>query len=103
MLKNMKIRTSLLMGFGVTLLVSLILIAATLLMMNSQSDKLIGVIDTDIKACDLLPALHRLLILGQAVISQGIDLFQLGNILVQAAQGRLDGGLHLGPVRAVGL
>ena len=54
MLKNMKIRTSLLMGFGVTLLVSLILIAATLLMMNSQSDKLIGVIDTDIKACDLI-------------------------------------------------
>ena len=42
MLKNMKIRTSLLMGFGVTLLVSLILIAATLLMMNSQSDKQIG-------------------------------------------------------------
>ena len=54
MLKNMKIRTSLLMGFGVTLLVSLILIAATLLMMNSQSDKLVGVIDTDVKACDLI-------------------------------------------------
>ena len=54
MLKNMKIKTSLLLGFGVTILVSLILIAATLLMMNKQSDNLSNVIHTEIKACDLI-------------------------------------------------
>ncbi len=54
MLKNMKIRTSLLLGFGITLLVSIIIIAATLLMMNSQSREIIGVINTEIEACDLI-------------------------------------------------
>ena len=54
MLKNMKIKTSLLMGFGITLLVSVILIGATLLMMNQQSDQLSDVIRTEVKACDLI-------------------------------------------------
>ena len=39
MLKNMKIRTSLLLGFGITLLVSIIIIASTLFLMNQQSGK----------------------------------------------------------------
>lgn len=54
MLKNMKVRTSLLLGFGTTLLVSIILIIATLSMMNAQSEKLAAVIETEIEAVDLI-------------------------------------------------
>ena len=54
MLKNMKIKTSLLMGFGITLLISVLIIISTLLMMNSQSRQMTDVINTEIKACDLI-------------------------------------------------
>ena len=56
MLKNMKIRTSLLLGFGITLLVSIIIIASTLFLMNQQSGKMVEVINTDVEACDLIKA-----------------------------------------------
>ena len=36
MLKNMKIRSSLLLGFGITILISIIIISATLILMNTQ-------------------------------------------------------------------
>ena len=54
MLKNMKIKTSLLMGFGITILISVLIIISTLLMMNSQSRQMTDVINTEIKACDLI-------------------------------------------------
>ena len=56
MLKNMKIRTSLLLGFGITLLVSIIIIASTLFLMNQQSGKMVEVINNDVEACDLIKA-----------------------------------------------
>ncbi len=54
MLKNTKIKTSLLMGFGITILISVLIIISTLLMMNSQSRQMTDVINTEIKACDLI-------------------------------------------------
>ena len=58
MLKNMKIRTSLLLGFGITLLVSIIIIASTLFLMNQQSGKMVEVINTDVEACDQIGRAH---------------------------------------------
>ena len=54
MLKNTKIKTSLLMGFGITILISVLIIISTLLMMNSQSRQMTDGINTEIKACDLI-------------------------------------------------
>jgi len=54
MLKNMKIKTSLLLGFGFTIVVSVIIVACTLLMMNSQRSTFTSVIDNEIEAVETI-------------------------------------------------
>lgn len=54
MLKNMKIKTSLLIGFGVTILVFVLAIIACLVLMNSQTNAFDELIDTDVYAVELI-------------------------------------------------
>ena len=54
MLKNMKIRSSLLLGFGITILISIIIISATLILMNTQRATYSRIIDSEIEACTVI-------------------------------------------------
>ena len=54
MLKNMKVKVSLIMGWAVTLLVSLVIIIATLVIMNKQTSTYQKIIDKDIQAGTLI-------------------------------------------------
>ena len=54
MLKNMKVKMSLIMGFSVTVLVSIIIVVVSLVIMNIQSSSYQGIIDTEVRASDLV-------------------------------------------------
>ncbi|NBK79390.1 methyl-accepting chemotaxis protein [bacterium D16-76] len=54
MLKNMKVKVSLIMGWAVTLLVSLVIIIATLVIMNKQTSTYQKIINKDIQAGTLI-------------------------------------------------
>ncbi len=54
MLKNMKVKMSLIMGFGVTVLVSVIIVIVSLVIMNVQSSSYQGIIDTEVRASALV-------------------------------------------------
>lgn len=54
MLKNMKIKMSLIMGFATTVLVSIIIVVATLVIMNMQSASYQSIINTNIRASTLV-------------------------------------------------
>ena len=54
MLKNMKIRSSLLLGFGITILISIIIISATLILMNTQRATYSRIINSEIEACTVI-------------------------------------------------
>ena len=49
MLKNMKIKMSLIMGFSVTILVSLAIVITSLVVMNIQSASYQKIIDTNVR------------------------------------------------------
>ena len=54
MLKNMKIKMSLIMGFATTIVVSVAIIVATLVIMNIQSSSYQRIIDTNVRASALV-------------------------------------------------
>ena len=54
MLKNMKVKASLILGWGVTLLVSVVIIVATLIIMNQQTGTYQEIIDSNIRASSLI-------------------------------------------------
>lgn len=54
MLKNLKIKTSLLLGFGVTVLVFLVAIIACLVLMSSQTKAFDSLVHSDVEAVDLI-------------------------------------------------
>ncbi len=54
MLKNMKIKMSLILGFSTTVVVSVLIIVASLIIMNVQSSSYQDIIDTDIRASTLV-------------------------------------------------
>ena len=54
MLKNMKIKTSLILGFGITILVSLALIVVTLVLMNVQEQNYEAIIDRQVRSNDII-------------------------------------------------
>ncbi len=54
MLKNMKVKASLIMGWAVTLLVAVAIIVATLVIMNQQTGTYQEIIDTNIRASSLI-------------------------------------------------
>ncbi len=54
MLKNMKVKASLIMGFGITTAVSLVIIVSTLLMLSVQSSAYQKIIDSNIRANQLI-------------------------------------------------
>ncbi|NCE65517.1 methyl-accepting chemotaxis protein [Pseudoflavonifractor sp. 524-17] len=54
MLKNMKLRTSLIFGFGSTLLISLVIVICTLFMLNSQSSNYQRIINGEVRATQLI-------------------------------------------------
>ena len=54
MLKNMKIKMSLIMGFSVTILVSLAIVITSLVVMNIQSASYQKIIDTNVRASALV-------------------------------------------------
>lgn len=54
MLKNMKVKTSLLVGFGISILLSAVLIVLTLFMMNAQSSAYQDILDRNVKANSLI-------------------------------------------------
>ncbi len=54
MLKNMKVKMSLIMGFSVTVLVSIIIVVVSLVIMNIQSSSYQGIIDTEVRASALV-------------------------------------------------
>ena len=78
MLKNMKVKVSLIMGWAVTLLVSLVIIIATLVIMNKQTSTYQKIIDKDIlllsnKMRSLTPSQLRIV---ENIIDECIRLFQ---------------------------
>ena len=54
MLKNMKIKMSLILGFSVTVVVSVAIVVATLVIMNIQSSSYQRIIDTNVRASTLV-------------------------------------------------
>ncbi|MCI8539623.1 MAG: methyl-accepting chemotaxis protein [Oscillospiraceae bacterium] len=54
MIKNMKVRKSLILGFGVTIVISAVIIIASLLMMSSQKSAYTDIINRHIKASQLI-------------------------------------------------
>ena len=54
MLKNMKIKMSLILGFSVTILVSIAIVVTSLIVMNAQTTSYERIINTDIKASSLV-------------------------------------------------
>lgn len=54
MLKNMKIKASLLLGFGVTILISVIIIVTTLIMMGSQKAEYDRILSQEVRANELV-------------------------------------------------
>lgn len=58
MLKNMKIKTSLILGFGITILVSLALIVVTLVMMNVQEQNFGAIIDRQVRSNEIVTTIR---------------------------------------------
>ncbi|MCI8847874.1 MAG: methyl-accepting chemotaxis protein [Oscillibacter sp.] len=54
MLKNMKLRNALIMGFGTNIVISVVIIFACLLMLNTQSNNYQKIIDEDVRAAQLI-------------------------------------------------
>ena len=54
MIKNMKIRKSLILGYGVTIVVSVIIIIASIILMTTQKGAYGNIIDKNIKATELI-------------------------------------------------
>lgn len=54
MIKNMKIRKSLILGYGITILISVIIIVAALFMMNSQKNAYTDIINEHVRAKQLI-------------------------------------------------
>lgn len=54
MLKNMKVKMSLIMGFGVTVLVSVLIVIISLVIMNVQSSSYQGIINTEVRGSALV-------------------------------------------------
>ena len=54
MIKNMKIRKSLILGYGVTIVVSVIIIIASIILMTTQKNAYGKLIDKNIKATELI-------------------------------------------------
>ncbi len=54
MLKNMKVKMSLIMGFGIAILVSVIIVVASLVIMSTQAQSYQDIIDTDIHSSTLV-------------------------------------------------
>lgn len=54
MLKNMKVKASLILGWAITLLVAVVIIVATLIIMNQQTGTYQNIIDTNVRASSLI-------------------------------------------------
>lgn len=58
MLKNMKIKKSLILGFGITIVVSLLIIISTLVLLFKQGNAYTSVINTEIRANELIRSIR---------------------------------------------
>ena len=58
MLKNMKIKKSLILGFGITIVVSLLIIISTLVLLFKQGNAYTSVIDTEMRANELITSIR---------------------------------------------
>lgn len=58
MLKNMKIKKSLILGFGITIVVSLLIIISTLVLLFKQGNAYTSVINTEIQANELITSIR---------------------------------------------
>lgn len=58
MLKNMKIKKSLILGFGITIVVSLLIIISTLVLLFKQGNAYTSVINTEIRANELITSIQ---------------------------------------------
>lgn len=58
MLKNMKIKKSLILGFGITIVVSLLIIISTLVLLFKQGNAYTSVINTEIRANELITSVR---------------------------------------------
>lgn len=58
MLKNMKIKKSLILGFGITIVVSLLIIISTLVLLFKQENAYTSVINTEIRANELITSIR---------------------------------------------
>ena len=58
MLKNMKIKKSLILGFGITIVVSLLIIISTLGLLFNQKNAYTSVIETEMRANDLITSIR---------------------------------------------
>lgn len=58
MLKNMKIKKSLILGFGITIVVSLLIIISTLVLLFKQGNAYTSVINTEIRANELITSIR---------------------------------------------
>lgn len=58
MLKNMKIKKSLILGFGITIVVSLLIIISTLGLLFNQKNAYTSVIETDLRANELITSIR---------------------------------------------
>lgn len=54
MFKNMKIKVSLILGFGITILVSVAIIIVMLIILNTQSNTYVNIINSQVKANELI-------------------------------------------------
>lgn len=59
MLKNMKIKKSLILGFGITIVVSLLIIISTLVLLFKQGNAYTSVINTEIRANELITSIRQ--------------------------------------------
>ena len=53
-IKNMSIKKSLIIGFGTTILISVIIIVASLLLMNSQKSAYSDIIDNYVESTEMI-------------------------------------------------
>ncbi len=58
MLKNMKIKKSLILGFGITIVVSLLIIISTLVLLFKQGNAYTSVINTEIRSNELITSIR---------------------------------------------
>ena len=58
MLKNMKIKKSLILGFGITIVVSLLIIISTLGLLFNQKNAYTSVIETEMRANELITSIR---------------------------------------------